>query len=861
MLVERDALLGELVALVDDALTGRGALIFVGGEAGVGKSALVRALASASADRVRVRVGGVDNVTTADALSAFRDAIPELEPVLGESGDRVRVLRSLRSALAGEPSLLVLEDLHWADEASLDALRFLGRRLEGLPVLIIATYRHDEVTPRHPLSAVLGDLAGLPGVSRLVVSPLTVQGVAELIERTDAALDPTALHERTGGNAFFVTEVLAAGRNDVPATVRDAVVTRMARLSPTASDVVAAAAILGTASDIELIASVAGQPVDSVGEPIETGVLIEGADGSVGFRHELARQSVEQGLSPIRRRQLHRHALDELSRRTPDDHRTLAHHATGCGDESAALRHATLAAERATRLGAHREAAVQYRVAIRSGGDGSPDRAALFEALSYECYLTDQLPEAIAARRQALEVHQLAEHALRTGDTERWLSRLSWFLGRGDDAERYAARAVATLERLGDSHELAMALSNMSQMRMLAKDDDDAVAWGERALTLARRLGDVEVETHALNNIGTALISGGRIEQGTSDLVRSLRLALAADLHEHAARAYTNLGSISVEGRRFDDGLRFLDEGIAYCEERDLDSWTRYMMAGRAVALGDLGRWDDAMTTARRVLDAHDVAPISAIPAAATAARIEARRGVDGADHLELAVSLAARTGELQRIAPATCAAAELAWLAGRTDDIGSITGDAWVLAIEHADPWAAGELAWWRDIGGVRDSVAEALAEPFALMIRGSWRDAADSWDAIGSPIWAAYSRGLDPDVEVAQLAIRALDALGAAAAVDAVLRTRRDRGLTLPRRPHASTRENVAQLTRRELDVLGLLADGLSTAEIADRLVLSPRTVEHHIGAVLRKLDAPTRGRAVAAARRVGLLEAALD
>ena len=812
--------------------------------------------------------GGVDVTSSAATRSlltrASRSAFADLSKPDGfwdNTVARINLLRWLRSELAARPSLLVLEDLHWADEASLDALRFLGRRLEGIPALIVATYRHDEVTARHPLTAVLGDLAGLPGVHRVIVPPLSIAGVAELVGLTDAELDPAALHERTGGNAFFVTEVLATGRNVVPATVRDAVLTRMSRLSPSAKDVVGAASILGTGSSIELIAAVAAEPVEVLDEPIEAGVLVEDAGGGVGFRHELARQSVEQGLSPIRRRQLHRRALDELLRRSPNDHSTLAHHASGCGDDGAALVHATLAAERAARLGAHREAAVHYRVALHAAGEGSPDRAALFEALSYECYLTDQLPEAIAARRQALEAHQLARRPLPTGDTERWLSRLSWFLGRGEDAERYAARAVATLQPLGDSSELAMALSNVAQMRMLAKDNDEAIEWGERALGLARRLGDREVEAHALNNIGSALFCAGRTDEGTRDLQTSLELALAADLHEHVARAYTNLGSMSVEARRYPDGLRFLEEGIAYCEERDLDSWGRYMMAWRAVVLEELGHWDEALETALRVVDARDVAPISAIPAAATAARIEARRGTDGRGHLELAVALAGRTGELQRIAPAACAAAEMAWLAGRSGDIDAVTEAAWTLASDHADPWALGELAWWRAIGGAHEVSSDGSAEPFGHMIRGSWHDAAEAWDAIGSPMWAAYARGLDPDVDVAQAAVRSLDALGATAAVDAVLRTRHDRELPLPRRPHASNRSNLAQLTGRELDVLRLLADGLSTAEIADRLVLSPRTVEHHIGAVLRKLDAPTRGRAVARANRMGLLLNAVE
>jgi len=858
VLVERETLLAELLGFAAEGLDGHGRLVFLGGEAGVGKTSLTRALAAELAGRCAVRVGAVDNLTTADALAAFTDALPEWR--VSVEDDKLRLFRSLREQLSMGATLLVLEDLHWADEATLDALRFLGRRLDGVPTLIVATYRHDEVSARHPLTVVMGELAGLPEVHRRLVPPLTAAGVALLVEDAGATLDPGALHDRTGGNAFFVTEVLATADTAVPTTIRDAVLARVARLSGPAAEVAAAAAILGIAAQVDLLVAVSGRTVADVDECVEHGVLVAGMDG-LAFRHELARQAVEGSLSVAARRRLHQGALATLTALDPTDHRTLAHHALAAGEDARAVHHATAAAERARRLGAHREAVAQYQLALRAlpAAPGGVGRAPLFEALAYECYLTNQLPEAISARQRALDLFELEGNAARVGDSQRWLSRLSWFLGRNDDAERYGAQAVASLEPLGESHELAMAYSNLSQLRMLANDTDSAREWGGRALDLARRLGDREVEIHALNNIGSALCFAGRTLEGEALLQRSLDLALADDAHEHVARAYTNLGSVAAAEHRYADALKPLREGVAYCEDRDLDSWTRYMQAWQVETYAELGRWDEACDLCAQLLGHPDLTPVTVIPAASAVARIEVRRGLDASAHLELASGLAPGTGELQRIAPAACAQAESAWLAGRTGELAAITGPVWHLVATRHDPWVLGELLWWRALAdpAPADAPSGDVAEPFALMAAGAWEQAAAAWAELGCPLWQAYAMGLAPAVSAAQQGVGILEALGATASIEAILRTRRERGLLLPRRPRAATRERVGQLTTREFDILLLLADGLSTAELADRLVLSPRTVEHHVSAVLRKLGEPTRARAVAAARRLGVLE----
>ena len=241
-------------------------------------------------------------------------------------------------------------------------------------------------------------------------------------------------------------------------------------------------------------------------------MLVADHDGTgFGFRHEIARETVESSLSPAARTRMHATALAALTRLGGTDDHRLAHHAAGCGRHEDAVRYSVAAASRSARLGAHREAAREFALALRF--PEVLDRgqvASLEDRLSYECYLTNRIEDALAARRRALELRREDGDLESLGATQRWMSRLSWFLGRGEDADRFAEQAVATLEPLGPGHELAMALSNRAQLAMLAGDVVETTRWGERAVTLARSIGDRDVESHALNNLGTALLTTAR---------------------------------------------------------------------------------------------------------------------------------------------------------------------------------------------------------------------------------------------------------------------------------------------------------------------------------------------------------------
>jgi DNA-binding CsgD family transcriptional regulator len=861
VLVERDAFLAPLLEWVPGVDTRTGRLVLLGGEAGVGKTSLLGLLLSHVDPDVTVRRGFCDHVATPAPLGPVLDAMPELAADIeaADRSTRPRLFRQIRAQLTERPTLLLLEDVHWADEATLELVRFLGRRLDGMPLLLVATFRDDEVGSGHPLIGLLGDLATVPHVDRMHLPALTPDAVATLVAQAGSRLDVAALHHRTGGNPFFVTEVLATGATAAPPTVRDAVLSRVATLSPAARDVLGAAAVLGPGASLTLVGEVAGQPVEAVDETLHQGMLVLDRDGTaLAFRHEIARETVEASLSPAVRNRMHATALDALVRMGgADDHR-LAHHAAGCGREADAVRFAVAAADRSARVGAHREAAREYASALRF-----PDvldraqTAALNDRLSYECYLINEPERALTVRERALEMHEELGDREAVGAAQRWLSRVSWFLGRGEDAERYGALAVQTLEPVGTGHELAMALSNESQLAMLAGKVPETMAWGERAIAIARTIGDRDVECHALNNVGTALLNGTDPIGGVARLHQSLDIAVADDLHEHVARAYTNLGAGQVRNRMYRAADHDLEAGIAYCSERDLDSWVMYMSAWLATSMLEQGRHTAARQLADTVNRNPHVPPVSRIPALVVAGLVAVRRGEPTASaSLDEARRLALGTGEIQRVLPVAVARAEAAWTAG---DVAAAVTELTALdpfPVEQYLPWELAEVDWWRRTVGVGVPGRTDVPEPFALMAAGAWTEAAVAWDSLGCPWWRGVALARSESVDDARDGTELLASLGAVETRAALLRERRRFGQVVPRGPRPRTRVNPAGLTARELEVVGLLTEGLTNAQLADRLFLSEKTVDHHVSSVLRKLGEPNRAAAAAAARKLGLV-----
>ena len=861
-LLERADELGALAQLLTAAAgTGGGRFALLAGEAGIGKTSLVQAFCS-ELRSVRVLTGACEALNTARPLRPCVDIAAEtggeLEAIVESGAGPSAVLPSLLDELRRRaPNVVVLEDLHWADEATLDLVRLLARRIATVQTLVVVTYRDDELDRNHPLRVALGELSHAP-LTRLSLTPLSMAAVAALAE--PYGVDAGELHERTAGNPFYVTEALAAGGAAVPASVRDAVLARSARLAPGAQSLLDAVAIVPPRAELWLLEALAGGGLAQLEACLASGML-RGERAAVAFRHEIARLAVEEAMPPDRRVALHARALKALAAGSrPTDPARLAHHAEGAGDAEAVLRFAPAAAGRAAAVGAHRESAAQYARALRfADGLGGEERAALYERCSYEAYLTGATGDAVAARRGALAEHHRSGNRRGEGDSRRWLSRLAWFAGDNSTAVAEAKESIALLEGLPPDAGLAMAYSNMAQLCMLANDVAGAQDWGGRAIELAERLDERETLVHALNNVGTAQLQAGA-SKGAEKLARSLALALEAGLEEHVARAYTNLAALAIEARDYAAGDVHVDAGIEYCRERDLDAWLLYITGWKARSQLEQGRWDDAARSAAVVLDHPAAAVPSRITPLVVLGLLRARRGdPDPWGPLDEALALAQATREIQRLAPVASARAEAHWLAGEPERAGAETEEALSLALERAVGWTLAELYAWRRRAGIVDPLPDAaLPEPIRLELADHPEAASRAWRELGCPYEAALA--LLPSEDEAELrwSLAELQQLGARTAAGRVARVLRDRGVrNLRRGPRPATRKHPAGLTAREVEVLELLAEGMPNARIAERFVLSPRTVDHHVSAILRKLDVGTRTEAVARARRLGILE----
>jgi DNA-binding CsgD family transcriptional regulator len=361
---------------------------------------------------------------------------------------------------------------------------------------------------------------------------------------------------------------------------------------------------------------------------------------------------------------------------------------------------------------------------------------------------------------------------------------------------------------------------------------------------------------HALNNVGTALLTA-QDDQGRVHLERSLQLALERGWEEHVARAYTNLACCAVMIRDYPQAKHFLQEGLVYCAEHDLDSWATYMEAWQARASFEQGNWDDAAQKATRVLERYRLPAAAKIPALVVLGWVRIRRGDPGSVAiLDEARILALATGELQRIVPVAAVRAEAAWLRGNQEQCLAEARVGYDLALTHTYPWKLGELSLWMWRAGGLTKAPGQIAEPFARQIAGDWQGAAALWAQIGCPYEEALALA-DGDAEAMRNALALFERLGAQPALALVRRRLRQQGIAgIPRGPRPSTRTNQAGLTTRQLEVLQLMAEGLSNAEIASRFFTSPKTVEHHVSAVLAKLGVHSRVQALSAAHQLKLI-----
>ncbi|HQR25453.1 MAG TPA: AAA family ATPase [Nocardioides sp.] len=856
-LLERDHELAALDAAVSGARDGEGSGIAVAGESGAGKSAVLDSVCRTHA-QVRVLRASCDPLLTPRPLGPFRDLARDggLDTALRREGAPLAgVCEGVFDTLRAQPTVLVVEDLHWIDTASADVLRFLARRVGSMPLALLVSYRDHEIAPRHPVLPLLGDFALLDDLTTLQLGPLSVHGVEKLVAGT--RLVPELVHARTGGNPFFVSEVAKDPDRPLPSSVRDAVLARTAGVAPEDIEVLQLVATAPDRLDDRVLPAL-GVDLPTLRRLDATGLVVR-ARGGLVFRHELAREAVESTIPPGGAPQLHARLLDALEQVGSREPALLTHHAVGARDPVRTARHALAAAHDASRAGSHSEAAAFFETALSQSEDVAPrQRADRLQRLSFEQYMTSRLGEAIGNVRATFPLWETADDRVGLSAAHETCAIFEYYNAHRQQAEAHAdlaariAREVGSAERFGAARATRGFLAYLRGQLQLAErclDDARRVAAPEGMSALVLRIELVQELV--------ALVGGDAAARGR--LASHIETARSRGWDELASTGYSQLCSLDVEQRRLRSAEHVLEESLPFTVERDIPICRHWQTGVRSRLHFAHGHWQAALEDATRVLNEEGM-PVATVWPSLVNALVPLRRdGVPDAEgHLDRAWSRAVQIDEPTGILAVLSALAEQMWMTGEDDPRVTQRAPDELRRLGGAPnaPWAAGDLAVWLDRLGLVAEVPGAVAEPFAHSLAGRYDEAASWWHRAGEPFAEAMAWGDSAEPGRRVRAVELLDRLGATGTADRHrARLRRDGVARVPPRPRARTRANPAGLTNRQLEVANLVARGFTNAEIASRLYISPKTADHHVSAVLGKLGLPNRRAVVVQSDELGL------
>jgi DNA-binding CsgD family transcriptional regulator len=859
-LTERDRELNELTARADQARAGRGGVVVVCGESGAGKTAFVETFLERWPEDERVLWAACDPLATPRPLGPIYDLAEQLEPdirkVVRVSNYPYEIHSAVFEELATRPSVLFIDDLHWADQATVDMLRFVLRRIRRTHSLVVLTVRDDEIAPTHPMRSLLGDVARSTWATSLALPPLSLDAITQLTK--GLPVDPVRLHRITGGNAFFVVEMLDCSGDELPTTVRDAILARTVGLDVAAWDLLHLMACAPESIPDYLLTHL-GVTVPAL-RMLDEVKLIRRNDRGLTFRHDLCRLAVASVIPPGAEAELHRRMIDAYEAASRVDPAVLTHHALAAGDSERIQSAATDAGRAATRSGAHTQAAQFYRIALDQGGElPAENEAELLELLAAEYYLTDRLDDAIKACHRAMHLRQQMGASAYVSANHHSLSVYEWYNANRKSAEQHVAQAVAVLDgQLEDEisselGQLGHAFAMQAYLAVQTTDIKHATTLISRGRQIAEKADDASLWVRVRLIEGYLAVLGGKANGRESIL--SIVRSNPENFDEIYSGGYSNLTYLDVEQRRLGLAANLLDESIAMTIERDLPVCYAWQMGARG-RLGMLtGNWNDALADANIVLNAPS-APLTRTWPLLVRALVALRRDGTGLDDIDEAWQLASGNGEPFRLLPTAAAIVERAWLLGVTDErlneCRALLENAPVDGLE----WTRGELTvWLRRLNG--DADAHGVAEPYRLLLDGSFHAAADAFQRLSTPYDAALALIDSGDAGLSRRGLDMLDRLGAAAVAAKIRRDLRSTGLTVvPAKRRSATLANPAGLTTRQVEVLRLIGEGLTNAELADRLYLSAKTVDHHVSAILTKLGVPGRRDAIRRGRELGIL-----
>jgi len=855
-LLEREGELGLLRAAVRQVADGRqGAGFAIAGDSGVGKSTLINT-ACADLGSMRLLRGHCDPLQTPRPLGPFRDlAVPGLEAWVGGADVRLaEICERAYEHLRSQPTVLVVEDLHWVDTASVDVLRFLARRVESMPLLLVVSYRDTEIGAGHAARPLLGDVAAAEALTSLTLAPLSVDAVARLADGT--ALDPTRVHQVTGGNPFFVCEVVKQPDLPLPASVRDVVLARAAEVSPADFEVLQLIATAPDRVDDRVLPRL-GVDLPTLHRLDEIGLLTRSETGVV-FRHELARQAIESTIPPGGGPRLHARLLDALERIEPRDPAVLTEHAVAAHDTVRGLAYARTAASEAARAGSHVEAASFYAIALEHLAPDAPsrERAGLLLRLSFQQYMTSRLDEAIANVRATFTLWEEAGDLAGLAEAHDAVAVYEYYNARRRQAEAHAQQAADLATAAGSRPTSGEVSATRGYLAYMRSDAAAATAHLDDALAVAsdEQLGHLELRGRMLH-AATALATGA--DEARTRLLDSVEDARTRGWDELASTGYSSVANLDVEQGRFRAAERVLEEALPFATEREIPICRQWQTAVRSRLHLTQGHWSAALEDARVVLGEVGM-PLAMLWPHLVSTLVPLRRGEElSPAALDEAWQLAERLDEPVRRLAVLATVVEVAWMTERPDPrVDTAVAELPVLGAAPGAGWAAGNLAIWLARLGRPVDVPADVAEPFRLTLAGRYADAASRWNLAGDPFAEAmaWTDSADPADRVKGVAL--LDRLGAVGTADRLRVVLRQEGVaTVPQRPRVSTRANPGGLTNRQLDVARLVARGLSNNEIAARLYISPKTADHHVSAVLAKLDLANRRAVVVQADELGL------
>ncbi|MFT6991180.1 MAG: DNA-binding CsgD family transcriptional regulator/tetratricopeptide (TPR) repeat protein [Paraglaciecola sp.] len=869
MFLEREAAIRKITDGISK-IAQSGKILLLSGEAGIGKTTLLEHVRMHADTSIDIHWSGCDPLFTPRPYAPIYDFAQVISPDLlthlekGAIPNMIfgRFFQAI-SKLA-KPTILIIEDVHWADHASLDLLKYVARRISFVPCMLCLSYRDDEVAHDHPFNSVLALMPSAHTV-RVHLEQLSQNAVAKLSKQS--AYDPETLHEITGGNPFFIAELLANSdynHHAIPASIREAVSSRVLHLGHSERELLEVLSLVPYSIPVALITALFGENGESFAMACVARKLLQCDQYSVfRFRHELVRRAILENQPAHQQKNAHKQILECLEGISLEHNLAwLVHHAEGALDSERVLKYAPTAAAKAAALGAHKEAASFYAKALNFVEYADTELAAnLHENWAYEVGLTTHMKQSVIdARRHAISLWRALGRQDKVGENLRSLSRLYWYQGQAEKAEQYANQAINTFESIPASSELAMAYSMRSQLDMLNDRTDEAIKWGNKALVLAEQFCSPIVKAHALNNIGTALVMGGD-ERGEDMLNQSLAIAEQQGLHEDVARVYTNFSDYCIRFKKLEMAEMLTMKGIQYDIAHDLDSWTYYLVGLQAQLRQEQGRLIDAQTIAAGVQGIDNQTLLMKLPALIVLARVSSRLAVvDSYSLLSQALNDAQSTNECQYIIPARLGLIEHCWLFAvnnvQKNEAKRHIGWLDELAQGVLNKWQFGELTVWKkrfglEIGGINPHL---MSPPYQFEINGDIEAAHSAWEALGMPFNAGmcllHSQLIQEQSRQSFIlkAWQIFESIKAKAALQwirntAVIEEFADILPKLRRGPYVKTRQHPIGLTNKEQQVLKLLVTGASNHEIAEALSRSNRTIEHHVSSILSKLNVDNR------------------